>query len=215
MINGSSFWLWIGYDTEKRADLYVMGESISDLLVNMDAQGFFDDAERIGDLKPLTTWEIVNMISYQINQRYYQIKLLEIMPDNEEVFDYSRDRDKAKDIMLESQEDLLIETTLLTQSEKIQFVTKGAEATIRKTYNVLREKGLNTIDQPENIELVIRYLHPGKTDPHRSAGRWSETQVHILCPRMSVSVLCSGDTARPFGWSVSVRSSNSHSGTSC
>ena len=48
MINGSSFWLWIGYDTEKRADLYVMGESISDLLVNMDAQGFFDDAERIG-----------------------------------------------------------------------------------------------------------------------------------------------------------------------
>ena len=45
MINGSSFWLWIGYDTEKRADLYVMGESISDLLVNMDAQGFFDDAE--------------------------------------------------------------------------------------------------------------------------------------------------------------------------
>ena len=161
MINGSSFWLWIGYDTEKRADLYVMGESISDLLVNMDAQGFFDDAERIGDLKPLTTWEIVNMISYQINQRYYQIKLLEIMPDNEEVFDYSRDRDKAKDIMLESQEDLLIETTLITQSEKIQFVTKGAEATIRKTYNVLREKGLNTIDQPENIELVIRYLHPG------------------------------------------------------
>ena len=101
------------------------------------------------------------MISYQINQRYYQIKLLEIMPDNEEVFDYSRDRDKAKDIMLESQEDLLIETTLITQSEKIQFVTKGAEATIRKTYNVLREKGLNTIDQPENIELVIRYLHPG------------------------------------------------------
>lgn len=161
MNNGSSFWLWIGYDTEKRADLYVMGENISDLLVNMDAQGFFDDAERIKDLKPLTTWEIVNLISYQMNQRYYQIKLLEIVPDNEKVFDYSRDRDKAMDTMLEPQEDLMIETTLLTQSEKIQFVTKGAEATIRKIYNVLREKGMNTIDQPENIELVIRYLHPG------------------------------------------------------
>ena len=192
MIYGVSFWLWIGYDTEKKTCLYEMGENISDLLIQMEFQDFFedrdidlttrlknkkmtleemistlkpgetwDDTERKANLRPLTTWEIVNLISYQIKPRYQQIKLLEIIPDNAAVFDYSMDRDKSKDMTLESQSELLIETTLLTQSEKIQFISRGAEVTIRQIYNVFREKHMEFLDQLESIEFTLRYLHTG------------------------------------------------------
>ena len=192
MIYGVSFWLWIGYDTDKKTCLYEMGENISDLLIQMEIQDFFedrdielttrlknkkmtleemiatlkpgetwDDTERKANLKPLTTWEIVNLISYQIKPRYQQIKLLEIIPDNAAVFDYSMDRDETKDMTLESQSELLIETTLLTQSEKIQFISRGAEVTIRQIYNVFREKHMEFLDQLESIEFTLRYLHTG------------------------------------------------------
>ncbi len=192
MIYGVSFWLWIGYDMEKKTCLYEMGENVADLLTQMEIQDFFedrdielttrlknkkmtleemistlkpgetwDDTERKANLKPLTTWEIVNLISYQIKQRYQQIKLLEIVPVNAAVFDYSIDRDKTRDMTLESQSELLIETTLLTQTEKVQFVSRGAEASIRQIYNVFREKHMEFLDQLENIEFALRYLHAG------------------------------------------------------
>ena len=43
MIDGISFWLWIGYDDNQKTSMYVFGESALDLLINLESKGCFED----------------------------------------------------------------------------------------------------------------------------------------------------------------------------
>lgn len=193
MVYGISFWMWIGYDTEKKTYLYEMGENALDLLVHMELSDYFEDrdlylivqlekngmtltdmmsavkpgtswekAEEKANLKPLTTWEIVDLISERILPRYQQIKLLEIVPDEETVFDYSKDRDKTKDDQLESKTDLLLDVMVLFDHEKVQFKARGPKEVSKMLREVFEARHISMRDFPENISLDLRYLHLGE-----------------------------------------------------
>ena len=193
MVYGISFWMWIGYDTEKKTYLYEMGENALDLLVQMELSDYFEDrdlylivqlekkgmtltdmmsavkpgtswekAEEKANLKPLTTWEIVDLISDRVLPRYQQVKLLEIVPDEETVFDYSKDRDKTKDDQLESKTDLLLDITILFDHEKLQFKARGPKEASKMLREVFETRHISMLDLPENISLDLRYLHLGE-----------------------------------------------------
>ena len=122
----------------------------------------WEDAERKADMDPLSTWEIVDLISEEIRPRYRQIMLLEISPENEKIYDYSKNRDKTKDDMLESRSPLQLETTIITDNELQTISTVGPERACWELINALRKRGTSLFRNVRGINYDLRYLKAGQ-----------------------------------------------------
>ena len=194
MVSGISFWLWIGQDEEEKNSIYVFGETAIDLLIHMEARGFFDDPlidltarlkkngisreeiaaitssdesweETVGklDMEPLSTWEIVGLITEKIKSRYSQEKILEIIPDEEVLYDYSWDRYISNEPLLESRIPLLLETTIITDQEKIELRSRGPENALWDIFHAFSERSIEIADQSSELFVALRYLHLGES----------------------------------------------------
>lgn len=124
----------------------------------------WEDIESRIDLEPLNTWEIVNLITERIKPRFSQEKLLEIIPDEELLYDYSWDRDISNEPLLESRIPLLLETTIITDHDKQELRSRGPEKALADILGAFREIGVSVFDEPAVLYNCLRYTHVGESN---------------------------------------------------
>ena len=113
--------------------------------------------EEEADLDPLGTWEVIDLITNQIKPRYEQIKLLEIAPKREAVFDYSNNRNRVLDNTLEPREEQLFEVTVLLESKKERFRALGLENVIDRLDEMIDDEDILSDEESDNIRFELRY----------------------------------------------------------
>ena len=138
------------------------GITREDIAATIQIGECWDDAVGRVNLEPLSTWEIITLITEQIKPRYSQEKLLEIFPDEEVMFDYSWDRFMMNEDLLESHTPLILETTIITDQEKIELRSEGPEKALEDIYHAAFKRSMSDFDKASELHPILRYLHAGE-----------------------------------------------------
>ena len=189
---GQSFWLWIGMNTIKGKTEYVMGENAGDLYYAMCAQGLFgerdpylqmqlkneeitledtgvpinkqaalEEFERGCVMTPNSN-EILRIISLETEPQYRQIKLLEIAPDLDKVFDYSLDRDRSRDEELEVAPDMVYQIVFMYGNQISTDTVRGPYAAFSMVFRRIEDEDLKWSVMKDDFLFHLRYLQTGK-----------------------------------------------------